>query len=115
LHGARLETVKHNTLCVADFLIDQKVFDVGTLIPTQLDDLPCFLVLLNGSVATKVLLEGLANTLDVEIIRQSRNSCNTLSTISLLHTNVYFFFRRNAALVARVLKGICMKKRGGNR
>ena len=50
---------------MAYLLINEKVLDVGSLISTELDDLSDLRILLDGPVATEVLLEGLADALDV--------------------------------------------------
>jgi hypothetical protein len=89
---------------MANFLIHQKGFDVRSLISRQLDNLAYFVVFLHGTVATEILLESFADSLNIQIIRESCHRSNTLSPISLLHTNVNFFFRIAAALVAGILK-----------
>ena len=99
--------MQNHALCVANFLVDQEFFHVGSLVSTQLDDLSHFHILLHGAVATEILLEGLANALDIQVVGQTCHGCDTLSTVSLLDTDVHFFFRRDAALVSGILKGVC--------
>ena len=57
--------MEDDVLAVAYFLVDEEVLDVGTLVTTQLDDFTDVLILLDGTVATEVLLEGFADTFDV--------------------------------------------------
>ena len=99
--------MQHHTLGVANFLIHQKFLDIRSLIPTQLNDFTHFLILLNGSVARKVLFESLANALHVQIIGQTRHRRNTFATVALLDSDVHLFFRLHAALVSGVFKGVC--------
>ena len=63
--GCFLETVEDDVLPVAYFLVDEEVLDVGTLVTTQLDDFTDVLILLDGTVATEILLEGFADPFDV--------------------------------------------------
>jgi hypothetical protein len=101
-----LETVQLNILRMANLLIYQKVLDIGSLISTQLNDLAHFLILLHGTVARKVLFKGFANTLNVQVVGKARHGSNTLTTVSLLHSDMDLFFRRNAPLVPRVLERV---------
>ena len=102
--------MQDNAFTVTDFLIHQKVLDVGSLVTGQLDDFTDLVVLLNGTVATEILLEGLANSLDVQIVRQPSYSCNTFSSISLLDANVHLFLGVTTRLVSGILKCICKWK-----
>lgn len=98
--------MQHNNVGSANLLIHQKVLDIGSLIALKLNNLLIFLVLLNGSVAGKILLKGLANALNVQIIGETSDGRDTLATISLLHSNVNFLFGVMAS-VASVFKGVC--------
>lgn len=100
--------MQDNIFRVANFLIDKKVLDISSLVSTQLDNFANFQILLYGSIATEILLESLANSLHVQIIREARNRRNTLSSVSLLDTYVDLFFRRDAALISGLLKGVCL-------
>lgn len=86
-----LESVQNNTFTVANFLIYQKFLDICPLVPTQLDDFSHFQVFLHCSVAAEILLESLANSLDIQVLGQASNSCDTFSTVSLLNTDVDLF------------------------
>lgn len=101
-----LETVQDDILSVANFLIHQKCLDIGSLISRKLNHITDFQILLDGTVTTEILLEGLANSFGVEILRNASNCRNTFSSISLLDTNVNLFFRGSSVLVSGVLKGV---------
>ena len=101
-----LETVQHNKVRSADLLIHQKVLDIGSLIPLKLNDLLLFVVFLNSSVARKILLEGFANALNVQIVGETCHGRDTLATISLLNSNVDFLFGVMAT-VSSVFKRVC--------
>jgi hypothetical protein len=76
------------------------------LVSTELNDFPNLLVLLDGAVAAEVLLEGLADALDVEVVGKAGHGRDTLAPVPLLDANVYLVFRRNTPLVSRVLKRV---------
>ena len=101
-----LETVQDNILGMTNFLIHQKVLDIGSLITRKLNDFPNLFIFLDGTVAGKVLLEGLANSFNVQIISQSSHGRNTFSSVTLLDTHVNLFFGRISSLVSGVLKGV---------
>ena len=92
---------------MADFLVHQKGLDVCSLVSRKLNDFPYFLVLLDGTVATEILLECLANSLNVEIVGQAGDSRDTLASVSLLDTDVNLFFGVSSGVVSGVLKGVC--------
>ena len=100
--------MQNNALRVANLLIHQKRLDVCSLISTQLNDFAHLLVFLNGTVAGKVLFECFADAFDIQVVSETGYSRDTLASVSLLHTDVHFFFRRSSALVARVLKRVCL-------
>jgi hypothetical protein len=91
---------------MANFLVHQKGFHVCPLITRQLNDLANLVILLYGTIATEILLEGLANSLHVQVVCQACYRRNTFSSISLLDTNVNLFFAGASGLVSGVLKGI---------
>ena len=108
--GSALETVEDNIVREAYLLVHQKVFHVRSLVSAELNDLPNLLVLLDGAVAAEVLLEGLADALDVEVVGKAGHRCDTLAPVALLDADVNLVFRRNAPLVSRVLERVCEKK-----
>lgn len=91
---------------MTNFLIDQKVFHVGSLISTQLNHFSHIGIFLYGTIATKILFEGFANSFNIQIIRKTGHGRNTFSSISLLDTYMNFFFWWHTALVTGILKGI---------
>jgi hypothetical protein len=101
-----LETVQDNIFGMTNFLVTQKGLDVCSLISRQLNNFTRFFVLLDGTVATEILFKSLANAFHVQIVRQTRNRRNTLSTVTLLHAHVNLFFGRSSSLVSGVLKGV---------
>jgi hypothetical protein len=102
-----LETVQDNIFGMTNFLITQKGLDVCSLISRQLNNFTRFFILLNGTVATEILFESLANALHVQIVGQTRNRRDTLSTVTLLDAHVNLFFGRSSSLVSGVLEGVC--------
>ena len=102
-----LETVKNNLVLVANLLIDKELHYVRSLITTELDDLSTLLVLLHGTVAGKVLLEGLANALNIKVVGKTGDGRDTFPAISLLDADVNLFGGGLASLVlGRILEGI---------
>jgi hypothetical protein len=102
-----LETVQDNIFGMTNFLITQKGLDVCSLISRQLNNFTRFFILLDGTVATEILFESLANALHVQIVGQTRNRRDTLSTVTLLDAHVNLFFGRSSSLVSGVLEGVC--------
>ena len=93
---------------MTNFLVHQKFLHIGSLIPTQLNDISYFGILLHGTVTAEILFEGLANAFHVQIIGQSSHCSNTFSSVTLLDTDVNLFFGRGTtALVSRVIKSVC--------
>jgi hypothetical protein len=102
--------VKDDILRKANFLIDQEVLDVGSLISTQLDNFSHFQILLHGPVATEILFECFTYSLNVKVIGETGHSGDTLSSVSLLDANMDLLFR-SRTFVSSVLKGVCATKR----
>ena len=94
---------------MANFLIDQKGFHVCTLVATQLNHFARLFVFLHSTVAAKVLLEGFADALNVQVVRQTSHGGDTLSSTSLLHTDVNLVGRCGRA-VPGVLECVYMQK-----
>ena len=88
-----------------NFLIHQKVSNVGALVSRELDDLAQLVVLDNGTVAAKVLLERLEDAFDVQIIGETLECRDTLSTISLLDSNMDFTstYTRRITCICKVI------------
>lgn len=102
-----LETVKNNIVLVTNLLIDKELHYVRSLVTTELDDLSTLLVLLHGTITGKVLLEGLANALDVKVIGKTGNGGDTFPAVSLLNTDVNLLGGGLPSLVlGRILEGI---------
>ena len=93
---------------MTDFLIDKEFFDVRSLVTRKLNNFSRVLVFLYGTVAIEILFKSLANSLNVQVIGQTGNGCDTFSSVSLLNTNVNFLLRVAASLVVGVLKGVCI-------
>ena len=98
--------MQDNAFAVADFLVHQKGLDVCSLVTRQLNDFPRVLVLLDGTVTRKVLFEGLANSLNVQIVGQTGDGCDTFSAVTLLDTNVDLFLGSSAGIVSGILEGV---------
>jgi hypothetical protein len=87
-----------------------RTFYIRSLVPAELNNFAGVFVGLNGTVTTKVLLESLADALDIQIVRQSSDSSNTLSSVSLLDTNMDLLFSA-VATIASVVKRVCAKEK----
>lgn len=83
-------------------------FYIGSLVATELNHFTSVFVRLNCAVATKILFESFANALYVKIVRQSCNSSDTLSSVSLLDTNVYLLFG-SVSTIASIVKRVWNK------
>lgn len=99
--------MQYHVNAMTNFLVHQKVLNIGSLISTQLDNISHFGILLHGSVTTKILLEGFANALDVQIFGQSSDGGNTFSSVTLLDPHVHLFFRGRSALVSGIVECVC--------
>ena len=98
--------MQDNTFSVTNFLVYQKVLDIGPLISRQLNDFAHFFVFLNGSITGKILFKGFANAFDIQVIGQARNRRDTFTTVALLYADVDLFFRTTGARIARIVKGV---------
>lgn len=63
-----LESMQYYAFSMANFLVDEEILHVCTLIPRELNDLTNLFILLHGTVTAKILLECLTNALDIQII-----------------------------------------------
>jgi hypothetical protein len=108
--NAQLETMQYNAFSMTDFLINQKSLHIRSLITGQLNDIANLVVLLHGTVATEVLLESLANSLNIQIVCQTSYCCDTLSAVTLLDTNVNLSFRITTSIVSGVFERVYSKK-----
>jgi len=107
--------VQHDAQSVADFLIDEEFLHVRSLVTGKLDDFSRVLVFLYGTVAIEILFEGLADSLDVQVVGQAGHGGDTFSPVSLLDANVDFLLRVAAPLVVGVLKGVeCVELHGSH-
>jgi hypothetical protein len=97
--------MEHNRVRVANFLIDEKGFDVGPLVARQLDDFADVFVFLDGPVTRKILLERLADSFHVQILGQAGHGGNTFAPIALLDPHVDLV-TRVAGGRSRVLKSV---------
>ena len=88
-HRNTLKTVDHNVLLPIDLLVHQEVTHVRSLISLKLNNLSVLLILHNGTVACKTPLPRLQDQLQIQVGRQSLNGSDTLSTVSLLNTNMW--------------------------
>ena len=61
----------HDLRLQADLLVDEEAVHVRPLVAGQLDDFPHLAVLRDRPVALEVLLEGLADALHVEVVREA--------------------------------------------
>ncbi len=73
-----------------NLLINQPLLYIVSLVALQLNYLTHFFILSNAAVAIETLLHGLADTLEIQIIIETLNSCDTFATITLLDTDMDF-------------------------
>jgi hypothetical protein len=102
-----LETVEHDRVGVANFLIDEKGLDVGPLVARQLDDLAHVFVFLHRPVAGKILFKSLADAFHVQVFGQAGHRRDTFAPIALLDPHVDLV-ARVARGRTRVFKGVCV-------
>ena len=102
-----LETVKDNVILVTNFLIDQKLHNIRSLIPAQLNNLTALLILLHCAIAREILLEGLADALNVKVVGKTGDGRDTLASVALLDSNVDLFGGcLTTGVLGRVLEGV---------
>ena len=109
-HRNLLKSMKNNILLMTNLLIHQKIHHICPLIPTQLNDFPIILIFLEGTIAWKILLEGFANSLHVQIIRETSDSGDTFSAVSLLDSDVDFVSLISGLVIFGIFKGVCVVK-----
>lgn len=73
---------------MVDLLVDQKVVYVLSLVSLKLNDLSFFFVFNDSTVALEGVLPGLQDSLEGEVTGESLDNSNTLTSSSLLNTNV---------------------------
>ena len=94
----------HDLRLQADLLVDEEAVHVRPLVAGQLDDLAHLAVLRDRPVALEVLLEGLADALDISIVGQALNGGNTLPPVALLHADVDL--RLVSLIFVRIIEGV---------
>jgi len=70
------------------FLIREEVLNILALIALELNHLSHLGVNDNGAIASKFLLDDLKDLLLIEFLRETLDSCQSLTTIALLNTDV---------------------------
>lgn len=83
-----LETVDLDVVLVDLNGLDEEFLDLQTLITLKLQDTSHLLVIDKGSIAGKLLLEHLKNFLQVKLLGESLDGGQSLSTVTLLDTDV---------------------------
>jgi len=63
----------------------QELLDILALVSLQLNHLAHLTVVDNGAIASELLLDDLEDLLLIEFLRQTLNSCQSLTTIALLN------------------------------
>jgi hypothetical protein len=106
-----LETVKDNTVVEANLLVHEEGLHICSLVPRQLNDFARILVLLDGSVTGKVLLEGLTNSLDIQIVSKPSDGGDTFAPTTLLNTDVDLFLGLDSIAVPSVLERVWCESR----
>lgn len=93
--------MQHHLRVRADLLVHEELANVGTLVTRKLDNFAELVVLDESAVAAEVLLEGLQDAFDVQVVGETLHGRQTLAAVTLLHTNVHL-----APTNARVVLGI---------
>jgi len=70
------------------FLVYKKFFDNVSLVSLKLNHVASLFIVDNGTIASELLLDNLENLLEIELVRNSLNCRQGLTTISLLDTNM---------------------------
>lgn len=81
--------MNHNVFLSVDLLINEEITNIRSLISLELNHLAMFLIVHNSSVTCKALFPRLQDQLQVQIRRQALNRCNTLTTVSLLNSDMF--------------------------
>lgn len=75
-----------------NLLIQKPLYDRLPLIPLKLEDLSKLFVFINRSITIEGLFESLENSMKIQIVIKTLNSCHITSPI-LLNPDVYFLDR----------------------
>ena len=103
-----LETMQHHLISLADFLVREELFHDRALVARQLDHIvPGLFVLYHRTIAVKVLLKSLHDTLYIEIIGQPGHRGDALAPAALLHAHMHFVACVAGCGVARVRERVC--------
>jgi hypothetical protein len=99
---------------VRDFLLDQERLDRLALVTLELEDLLLgVLVLEHGAVAAMLLLDGLEDLLEVELLVEPSHCGDGLATVALLDADVDDTLDETSG--ARLVGGGCVRERVCNR
>jgi len=75
------------------FLVGEELLNIFALIALELDHLSHLIVDDDGAIASKLLLDDLQDLLLIELLGETLDCRQSLTTISLLDTNVYVILR----------------------
>ena len=104
-----LETMQHHLISLADFLVGEELFHDRALVARQLDHVIAGLfVLHHRTVAVKVLLESLHDTLHIEVIGKTGHRGDALAPAALLHAHMHFVACVAGCGVARIRERVCV-------
>jgi len=93
---------------LGDTLLREEVGYLETLITLQLNDFARLLIIDEGTVASKFLLECLEQFLRIVLLGQTLQGCQSLSTISLLNTNMdVVLLRPNVLGISKLVSFVC--------
>lgn len=99
-------------LLVNGELASQEVNNLVSLVTLELDNLSVLLVLADVSVAGKILLENLQDSLEVIFFGKALDCSQSLSSVSLLDTDMDVVGRLSI-VVTSVGEGICVSASAG--
>jgi hypothetical protein len=83
-----LETVELHLVLCANFLLNQKLQNLLSLVTLQLDNLTKVLIFNYFAVACEFFLEELQDTFLVELDWDTLDCCDGFTTVTLLNTNI---------------------------
>jgi len=83
-----LEAMDLDMFLFGNLLVNQKLANLVAMVALQLDDFAKLIVHNECSIACKVLLEGLQNSLLVKIPGESLDSGQSLPAVALLYSDV---------------------------
>lgn len=97
-----LNTMNLDHSTSGDILFSEKGLNLFALVSLELDDLAKFLVIDDAAVATELLLEGLCELCEIELVIQTLDGGERLASVALLQTDVDDAFRYDSIIAVGI-------------